>query len=127
MISILNLITDELVDVPYLITAVLESMSFFGQVLRNPELVGDLGPMVTSTGRLDPPFGSVRLCVLELFVALLYTGYPVVVTTMADEDMFSILLVLHPPPFHFLPSPYQPTSKLEWDIFLLYYLDIIES
>jgi len=92
LISILNLITDELVDVPYLITAVLESMSFFGQVLRNPELVGDLGPIVTSTGRLDPPFGSVRLCVLELFVALLYTGYPVVVTTMADEDMFSILL-----------------------------------
>ena len=92
LISILNLITEDLVDVPLLIKTIMDNIIFFSEILQFPERIGITQSIVLTTGRLFLPFGSVRLGILELFVALLYTGYPLVVEVMAKEGTFSVLL-----------------------------------
>jgi len=94
LIAVLNLITEDLIEVPLIITHIMENLDFFAGILRDPLLLGDMQSIATTVQFLDPPFGSVRLGILELFVALLYTGYPVVVAEMEQHNVFTILLDL---------------------------------
>jgi hypothetical protein len=94
LVSMLNLISDDLVDVPSVVSLLTNNIQFFGKVLSNPELLGP--PMVfkTTTGEVPRAFGFVRLAILELLVSLLYTGFPVVVEGLVKENIFSIILDL---------------------------------
>lgn len=94
LIAILNLITEDLIEVPLIITHIMENLDFFAGILRDPLVLGEMQSIATTVQVLDPPFGSVRLGILELFVALLYTGYPVVVAEMEQHNVFTILLDL---------------------------------
>jgi len=94
LIGILGLISDELEDPPIVVSLLANSMGFFAKILENSDQVDSSESFTTTTGPIEKGFGFVRLGILELLVALLYTGFPIVVEFMLAENIFTIVLNL---------------------------------
>jgi len=91
LVSMLNLISDDLVDVPAVVSILTENIGFFAAMMKEEKFCP--GPMSTTTGSFVG-FGFVRMGILELLVSLLYTGFPIVVEGLVNENVFTIILEL---------------------------------
>ena len=92
--KIIALIGDELEEPPAVVSKLTNSIGLFTQVLQDSECLGPNPSVVLTTGPLKHGFGFVRLAVLDLLVSLLYTGFPVVVEGMLQENVFPTILNL---------------------------------
>jgi len=92
--KIIALIGDELEEPPAVVTKLTNSIDLFTLVLKDSECLGPNPSVVLTTGPLKHGFGFVRLAVLDLLVSLLYTGFPVVVEGMLNENVFPTILNL---------------------------------
>lgn len=91
---LLNLVSDEYVDVPQIISTTVEHLHFFATILGDSALIPNPDTVVLSTGAVDPPLGVMRLNVMETILALVYAGFPSVTAQIAEEGIFSIFLDL---------------------------------
>ena len=91
---LLNLVSDEYVDVPQIISTTVEHLHFFATILEDSNLINNPDTVVLSTGAVDAPLGVMRLNIMETILALVYAGFPSVTAQIAEEGIFSIFLDL---------------------------------
>ena len=91
LLCILGLLGDDQPDLPMVITLFMTTIPYFTKLLCN---FSSSSSSPASLSSYRAPFGFDRLYILEFFVGLLYTSFPIVVQVFAANSVFSVVLAI---------------------------------
>lgn len=115
LVGSVQLISEDLADVPLLVTHITTYIPFFNDTLI--KLANNNGNTVKLQHGEINLFGFARMQILDLFTSLMCTGFPIVTSVMETNNVFNTLLDIF---FHYKWNNLIHNQVTQIFFFLLY-------
>ena len=91
LVGAIQLISEDMADPPLIVSYLSKNMDYYTEVLRN---LTSNNTRVSTEMSFGPVtlFGFARYQIIEMYSALICTGFPIVVSMMASSGAFSVLV-----------------------------------